>query len=122
MKLPLVPREFICIFRGTLAKMAGEKMIPMEFVDLEMWTGWPRKFNSKKCYELGKPDDAKPDDAKPDDAKPDDAKPDDAKPYAARVAAVVKPNDKVPVKRTISLVGSTPAKKKKVPVNFIRNT
>lgn len=54
LKLPLVPPQFVNIFRGTLAKMAGEKIIPYEFVDLDFWNTFPRRFNSKKTYQNSK--------------------------------------------------------------------
>ena len=52
--LPLVPVEFIQIMRGTLAKMAGEGLVQPDFVGLDFWTGFPKKFNSKKDYEDSK--------------------------------------------------------------------
>lgn len=53
-KLPKVPEDFIRIFRGTLAKMAGEKIIPYDFVNLDFWNAFPRKFNTKKNYQTSK--------------------------------------------------------------------
>lgn len=34
--------------------MAGEGLIPPDFVGLEFWSGFPRKFNSKKDYQVSK--------------------------------------------------------------------
>ena len=47
MSLPLIPAGFLRILKGSLAKMAGEKVIPPHYVNLKFWEKIPRKFNSK---------------------------------------------------------------------------
>lgn len=47
MDLPLVPAAFIRILKGTLAKMAGEGVVPFDHVNLQFWDKIPRKFNCK---------------------------------------------------------------------------
>ena len=46
--LDLVPPAFIRILKGTLAKMAGMDMVPRDFVDLQFWTSFPGKFNTRR--------------------------------------------------------------------------
>ena len=46
MNVPLVPSAFVRIVKGTLAKMSGEGVIPLDYVDLDFWNKIPRKFNS----------------------------------------------------------------------------
>ena len=31
--------------------MAGEKLIPYDYIDLDFWNAWPRKFNSKAKFQ-----------------------------------------------------------------------
>lgn len=54
MHLDLVPQRFIQILKGSLAKMAGEEMIPRDFVDADFWSKFPTRFNQKKYNETSK--------------------------------------------------------------------
>lgn len=54
MHLELVPQQFIQILKGTIAKMAGEDMIPRDFVDIDFWSKFPTRFNQRKYNDPSK--------------------------------------------------------------------
>ena len=54
MKLEAVPLQFVLILKGTLAKMAGQGIVPNEFVDVDFWTKFQGRFNNRKSRVIKK--------------------------------------------------------------------
>ena len=42
--------KFIVFLKATLGKMMGTGILPNDFVDLNFWQSWPRKFYNVKSY------------------------------------------------------------------------
>ena len=46
--------KFIVFLKATLGKMMGTGILPHDFVDLQFWQSWPRKFYNVKAYDSTK--------------------------------------------------------------------
>lgn len=46
--------KFIAFLKATLAKMAGLDVISIDFIDLDFWLSWPRRFYNIRSYDLTK--------------------------------------------------------------------
>lgn len=47
----LVPAQFVAFLRASLAKLAGNKYIRPDFIDMEFWAKMPLKFSAVKFYD-----------------------------------------------------------------------
>ena len=46
--------KFIVFLKATLGKMMGTNILPNNFLDLQFWLSWPRKFYNIKAYDSAK--------------------------------------------------------------------
>ena len=51
-----VPLKFIVFMKGTLGKMVATKTLDPDFINLQFWQNWPRKFYNVKSYDNTKDD------------------------------------------------------------------
>ena len=49
-----VNMKFIVFLKTTLGKMVATKTLAADFINLEFWQKWPRKFYNVKCYDSTK--------------------------------------------------------------------
>ena len=48
----MVDPRFIALLKTTVARMAGEIMIPVSHINLEFWAKWLKKFRENNRYEI----------------------------------------------------------------------
>lgn len=46
--------KFVAFLRATLSKMAGTGIIDPDFINVEFWSSWPRKFYNIRTYDSTK--------------------------------------------------------------------
>ena len=51
-----VNMRFIVFLKSALAKMVANKFLESDFINLEFWLSWPRKFYNVKTYDFTKED------------------------------------------------------------------
>ena len=69
----MVNMKFIVFLKGTLGKMVATNTLKKDFINLDFWETWPRKFYNVKAYDLTKDEtDDDMDDEDMDDEDMDD--------------------------------------------------